>query len=292
MKFWDIFSRITGRFLLRKYFRKLNAFSLEVALKEASGVIDASAMEEIKVFIKSRQTREGGFADRGGKCDLYYTLFGGFVSEALDIKEVFPSLRNYIRETARSGNPEGIYLHCAAILWAKFCGKEPLPVKLREKLIDRLADSATGEAAYATFLNLLTCYYIRHFAGLFRLWKRIRVQMDSGNKPSTVWAAGVVVAHLRGLPTDEMVSRLLEFRRQDGSFSATLKAPRGDLLSTAVALYALKFAGHDLTLIKPACLAYVDALYCDGGFCAAPTEEIPDVEYTFYGLLALGSLNH
>lgn len=292
MKFWDIFSEISGRFLFRKYFKKPDNFSLEVALKESSGIIDDSVTEEIRMFVKSQQTREGGFADRGGKCDLYYTLFGGFVSEALDIKEVFPSLRNYICEISRSGTPESVYLHCAAILWAKFCGKEPLPVKLREKLFDGLADIAAGEAAYSTFLNLLTCYYTRQFAGLFRLWKIINNQMAAAEVPCPVMAAGLVVAHLRGRPTGELVNRLLAFHRRDGSFSATLKAPAGDLLSTAVALYALKFADHDLSLIKPASLSYVDSLYCDGGFCAAPAEEIPDVEYTFYGLLALGSLNH
>lgn len=292
MKFWDIFSGITGRILFRKYFRKWDGFSLEVALKEASRIIDGSITEEIRIFIKSQQTRDGGFADRGGKGDLYYSLFGGFVSEALDVKEIFPSLRNYIRESSLSGTPEGVYLHCAAILWAKFNGKEPLPDKVRKKFIAGLADSAKGEVAYATFLNLLTCYYTRHYAGLFRVWKGIRGQMASGEVPSSVLAAALVVAHLRGLPTGTQVSRLLKFQRNDGSFSATMKAPAGDLLSSAVALYALKFAGHDFTLIKPACLAYVDALYCGGGFCAALTEEIPDVEYTFYGLLALGSLNH
>jgi hypothetical protein len=291
MKFWDIFSGITGRLLFRKYFRKLDDFSLEVALKGASGLIDDAITEEIRIFIKAQQTREGGFADRGGKCDLYYTLFGGFVSEALDVKEVFPALRKYIRETVRSGNPEGIYLHCMVILWTKFCGKDPLPEKVRKEFIAGLADSVAGKAAYDTFLNLLTCYYTRYHTGLFRLWKIIRVQVASEDVPCSVLAAELVVAHLRCLPTGEMVSRLLKFQRKDGSFSASLKVPAGDLLSTAVALYALKFADHDLTLIKPACLAYADALYCCGGFCAALSEENPDMEYTFYGLLALGSLN-
>lgn len=292
MKFWDIFSGITGRLLFRKYFRKMVDFSLEVALKGAPGLIDHTVAEEIRIFIKSQQTREGGFADRGGRCDPYYTLFGGFVSEALDIKEVFPTLRKYIRDTARSGNPEGIYLHCMVILWAKFCGTDPLPEKVRKKFIAGLAETAAGEAAYDTFLNLLSCYYTRYYAGLFRCWKIIRIQMASEDVPCSVLAAGLMTACLRGLPTGTLISRLLKFQRHDGSFSATLKAPAGDLLSTAVALYALKFADHDLTLIKPACLAYVDSLYCGGGFCAALTEEIPDVEYTFYGLLALGSLDH
>jgi hypothetical protein len=64
----------------------------------------------------------------------------------------------------------------------------------------------------------------------------------------------------------------------------------GDLLSTGVALYALRFVKHDLRIMKPECLEYVDSLYANGGFCATVLDPGADVEYTFYGLLALGAL--
>jgi len=77
---------------------------------------------------------------------------------------------------------------------------------------------------------------------------------------------------------------------KNGSFAAVKNAPVGDLLSTGVALYALKVAGADIRKIAPDCLEYIDSLYSDGGFCATILDPDPDVEYTFYGLLALGAL--
>lgn len=77
---------------------------------------------------------------------------------------------------------------------------------------------------------------------------------------------------------------------KNGCFSAYSKTAYGDLLSTGVALYGLRFVESDLSIIKPDCLNYIDSLYSEGGFCATAFDDTPDVEYTFYGLLGLGSL--
>jgi hypothetical protein len=36
---------------------------------------------------------------------------------------------------------------------------------------------------------------------------------------------------------------------------------------------------------------FINGLYVDGGFSAVQADTVTDVEYTFYGLLALGALN-
>jgi hypothetical protein len=77
---------------------------------------------------------------------------------------------------------------------------------------------------------------------------------------------------------------------KNGSFSAFSKTTHGDLLSTGVALYSLRYTDSHLSIIKPDCLTYIDSLYSEGGFCATAFDAGPDVEYTFYGLLGLGSL--
>lgn len=84
----------------------------------------------------------------------------------------------------------------------------------------------------------------------------------------------------------------MSFYREKGGFTALQNTPTEDLLSTAVALYALNYTDSDIRLIKPDCLAYVDSLFHDGGFRSTEPDVEIDIEYTFYGLLALGSLNN
>jgi len=62
------------------------------------------------------------------------------------------------------------------------------------------------------------------------------------------------------------------------------------LLSTAVASFALKTANSDLRLVRPACLKLIEQNYSNGAFLAGNGDKMRDLEYTFYGLLALGVL--
>lgn len=77
--------------------------------------------------------------------------------------------------------------------------------------------------------------------------------------------------------------------RQDetSGFHATDEAPIPDLLSTAVALFTLRLVGaeaHDAT-------NFIHAHWLDnGGFAPTILDDYSDVEYVFYGLLALGSI--
>jgi prenyltransferase beta subunit len=63
------------------------------------------------------------------------------------------------------------------------------------------------------------------------------------------------------------------------------------LLSTATALHALSGLGEGLEPIRERCLDFVDTLWTnDGGFHGHWDDCALDVEYTYYGLLALGHL--
>jgi hypothetical protein len=64
-----------------------------------------------------------------------------------------------------------------------------------------------------------------------------------------------------------------------------------DLLSTAVALHALDGMQVDLTPFKEPCLDFIDSLWSnEGGFHGYWADDVLDIEYTYYGLLALGHL--
>jgi hypothetical protein len=290
MRFWETLSRAIYRFAGTKQLAIFRENSLESVLADSVRMLDPETLEEMKAFLKGQQTASGGFADRGGKCDLYYSLFGLFVSEALGMHEVVPSLKRYIREISQTGQPEGIHWHCAVILYAKLFGVGELPPTLRQRP-KAIGDSDwSRRSSYSLFINLLTFYYTEDYYRLYQTQRELRKIKPEAEMPCPVTAANLVLQHSFGIKTNMLADKLISFYRNDGSFSAVKNAPIGDLLSTGVALYAMKFIRYDLRILKPGCLEYVDSLYDTGGFCATLLDPDRDVEYTFYGLLALGAL--
>jgi hypothetical protein len=253
-------------------------------------MLDPETLEEMKAFVRGQQTASGGFVDRGGKCDLYYSLFGLFVSEALGMHEVVPSLKRYIREVSQTGQLEGIHWHCAVILYAKLFGVAALPPTLRQRPKASGDYDWSRQSSYSLFINLLTFYYSEDYYRLYQAQRELRKIKPEVEMPCPVTAANLVLQHSFGIQTNMLADKLISFYRNDGSFSAVKNAPIGDLLSTGVALYAMKFICYDLRIQKPDCLEFVDSLYSEGGFCATMLDPGTDVEYTFYGLLALGAL--
>lgn len=68
-------------------------------------------------------------------------------------------------------------------------------------------------------------------------------------------------------------------------------APLPDLLSTAVALHALDGLQASFDDKKERILDFIDSLWTNqGGFHGSWEDDDLDVEYTYYGLLALGHL--
>ncbi|MEI7830118.1 MAG: prenyltransferase/squalene oxidase repeat-containing protein [Prolixibacteraceae bacterium] len=290
MRSLETLSKSIFRLAGRKYLRKIRANSLESVLKNSIKLLDQQTIEEIGLFLKSQQTPLGGFSDRGGKCDLYYTLFGYFVAEAIGLQEVIPALKGYVRNIVLSGDLKGVHLNCAIILYVKLFEVETLPANLREKLVSEKRQNEPQQAYYSLFLELLTSYYTEDYFQLYKVQKALKKSSSSSEMPCSVTSAHLIIQASFGKQTDELISALHLFYRKDGSFAAVKHAPIGDLLSTGVALYALKFVGYDHRIMKPDCLNYIDSLYSDGGFCATVLDPGPDVEYTFYGLLALGAL--
>jgi hypothetical protein len=284
MRFLEIFSKSIFSLLAGRSLQKIRINSVETVLARSVSMFDQETLAGMRAFVMSRQTSEGGFADRGGNCDLYYTLFGCYIAEALGVHEVMPSLREYIKETVRRGKLKGIHLKCAVILYAKLFGSGAVPSALRK--------SEKLQASYSDFINLLSYYYTEDYQALFRIQRKLLVSNPDNEMPCSVTAAHLILEDCSGKPVRNLVNRLNEFYRNDGSFAALKRSPCGDLLSTGVALYALRFVNSEIRIIKPDCLYYIDSLYSEGGFCATASDPGSDVEYTFYGLLALGALSY
>jgi phosphoribosyl-ATP pyrophosphohydrolase len=276
MRFWETFSKSIFSLVARESLQKIRENSIETVLAKSVRMIDNETLDEMRSFVISRQTTQGGFADRGEKCDLYYSLFGCYVAEALEVNEVMPKLKEYVKKIVQTNSLNGPHLKCAIILYVKLFGTNKNEIQL---------------TPYSDFLNLLSYYYSENYLALYQTQKKFKKLNTNVEMPCSVTSAHLILQNCIGKPVEELEIRLNEFYRKNGSYAALKRAPAGDLLSTGVALYALKFINSDIRIIKPDCLAYINSLYSDGGFCATVFDPDPDVEYTFYGLLALGALS-
>ena len=97
----------------------------------------------------------------------------------------------------------------------------------------------------------------------------------------------LAMQHQTGTPPDAAAVEWLQQRQDEtGGFHASEQAPIPDLLSTAVALFTLRLIGagfRDAT-------QFVQAHWREeGGFAPTLFDDYSDVEYVFYGLMALGT---
>jgi hypothetical protein len=290
MKLWEKPSGIIFRLFAAPYVQTFKDSSPEKILKQSLKVMDSHAVEGLKKYVKSTQTQSGGFMNKAGKADIYYTLFGHFLAEALELKEMIPSIGSFVETRIRQNNLTGVHLYCAAILSARSGCDKLLLNSLRDRVRQSITDQLNKAPAYGTFLNLLTCYYLQDYKNLYLLRKQLGAFNSHTSLPCPVVAALLVLQRSFNKPVEELKNAVFSFYRGNGGFTATQEAPMPDLLSTAVALYALRFAGADLSRIKPDCLDFADSMYKDGGFGGNVIDRDPDIEYTFYGLLALGAL--
>lgn len=274
----------------RQSVRIFQSASIELVLKKSLQVLDDQSIDNMKTFVKQQQTDKGGFADRAGKCDLYYSLFGCFLAEALEMEEVLLSLKEYVKNVIGNQTVNGVHLHVAAILYIKLFDITTFPIDFKEKVYQDLLLQNKKQEIYTGFMSMLTFYYLEDYYGLYRVGKHLKGISNRTSMPCSVASAQLILQKCFGKPILSMEKLLHSFYRNDGSFNAITGAPTGDLLSTGVALYAFRLANSDIRIIAPDCLRYVDALFTGGGFCATVYDVQPDVEYTFYGLLAVGSL--
>ncbi|MDP4292007.1 MAG: hypothetical protein Q8908_13070, partial [Bacteroidota bacterium] len=173
MRFWEKFSRITFDFISRFSRAQIQVKSIESVLKNAVSLIDPVSLNQLKSYVINLQISEGGFPDRAGKCDVYYSLFGCYVSEALGITETNVALKEYVNKTVRTNTLKGVNLQSAVILYAKLFGPDTFPKQLRESVISDLSQSGNQLPVYSTFLSLLTYYYLKDFKAIHHLIKSI-----------------------------------------------------------------------------------------------------------------------
>jgi prenyltransferase beta subunit len=269
----------------------------------------------VRDYLRSQLTPAGGFADRAGNPDLYYTVFGLEGLFALRADLPVPQVLGYLKSQGAGEQLDFVHLSCLCRCWAGMPKDEhrhiPADAILQKVESFRSADGGyaqePGEAdgtIYGCFLAL-GAYQdlgrdLPNVPGVLNCVNRLRAedggyanQLDVplGLTPSTAAAVTLLRQYQQPIP-DGTGEWLLSRHAADGGFFATPLAPMPDLLSTATALHALAGLHVNLDTVREPCLDFIDTLWTSqGGFHGTWSDDTLDVEYTYYGLLALGHLS-
>jgi prenyltransferase beta subunit len=263
-------------------------------------------------FAAAALNPDGGFRGRDAASDLYYTVFALNILTALETS--FPRDRTvaYLDTFGDGGKLDLVHL-CCLVRCRAHLGLSPEPAR-REAVLAalgryRAAEGGYGPSSTPTTGTAYACFLaagaradleagVPDTEGILRCLDALATPdgaytnergMTVGLTPAT--AAAAILRRAFGADTDPGLGDWLLARvAPDGGFRAMPAAPWGDLLSTATALHALAALGRDAGPARDDCLAFVESMQApDGGFRGAP-DDPPDVEYTWYGLLALGHL--
>ena len=258
-------------------------------IKSGLELLDQQSQREIKQFVMESQNDDGGFVDRGQQPDLYYSLFGFWLASALKIDDTLDRFKTFIhaQRIEALSNPVDRF-SLILIQQGLFSGKQRNP-KLLKQFFRR---NNSINFSYRLFLFLLV-FDARY--GKKRWLKLVARAVLSIYKPpmgapSSMLAALMVARHEAGLKNEKWQRQLLEYFDDRIGFKAFVEMEQGDMLSMGVTLFAFRKIGYDLRLIAPTCIEMIELNYEQGAFLSGDGDQTRDLEYTFYGLLALGSL--
>lgn len=267
------------------------------------------AAERVEAFVRQQVNQDGGFNDRSGRSDLYYTSFGLMTTRALGI---WPDARTAAYVRSMSVTEQLGLVHLASSARAKACLDDAVDLPKSELIaqIESFRIDGGGYAADGSEPTVYACFLaagayqdlglnVPDAKGLLARLQSLRCDdggfanqrsLPMGLTPPTA-AAAVLMCELQPKPPANLADWLLARCCEQGGFFAMPMAPMPDLLSTAVALHALRRLGADVGPIRECCLDFIDSLWSpQGSFLAHAADDALDVEYCFYGLLALGEL--
>jgi prenyltransferase beta subunit len=277
----------------------------------------SESAELVAEFVLSRLNQDGGFADRSGQSDLYYTPFGIECLLALDHEPPASRVSEYLAGFSDPFDLDLVHVASLSRAWAGLASAS-MDESMRRRIAERIESFRADEGGYhqspeaktgtvyGTFLAVhslqdldlptpepesIATIIDRHSTGDGGYAN----ESNSGSATTPTTAAAVLLKHQLGIPIEEASSDWLLSRfGTEGGATAAPDAPIPDLLSTATALHALSAMNASIEPIKEKCLDFTDTLWTNSGSFYGHWAENPgdlDVEYTFYGLLALGHLS-
>lgn len=282
--------------------------SLKRAMLQAAGraprlLGDSAGL--VRDFVRGRQGPDGGFLNRAGRSDLYYTVFGLDALAALGETCDAAALETFLGSFGTGENLDFVHLACLARCRSSLSGKPPGATRaaLAARLLAfRAADGgfaptpgAPHSTAYAWLLAGEALQALADSGGVFsNPWRRMGVALPSPAEmrrslvPSLdgLRTADGAYANERGLPQGsttataaavtllraagagvppEIAPWLLARRHRGGGFVASPQTPLPDLLSTATALHALAALEVPLAPLREPCLDFLDSLWSSEG---------------------------
>ncbi len=279
-------------------------------------------------YLRGRQNADGGFSGRAGGSDLYYT---GFALRGLAVLDALPAevcerAAGFLRGSlAGRASVVDFYSLLYAVLLVQAGGGPDVFADSPPDWPDRVAailesfrapdggyakeGGATAGSTYHTFLVAL-CYELlartpprpEEIVRFVRSRRRddggfveVAPMRRSGTNP-TAAAVGLLQLLPGGGPSDEeresVVAFLAEAPSEEGGLRANGRIPLADLLSTFTGCWTLAQLGALDRIDAAAAAAYARSVEeSGGGFRGGLWDAGQDVEYTFYGLGALGLLS-
>ena len=244
------------------------------------GRMTDEAQDVLRQTVSLMQKPDGLFPGRSGQGDLYYTLFGlclAYVS-GTQIE------RDTCERTLAQADPADL-VHRAALAHSRNLLKlmalprftQNLPLPAPKLVFPDLPDAAFPQgdrfSPYSCFLRNDTAADLSAY--------RLPDGLYSNLKGASEYGVAATAAALCLHPDETTAAALAGLQNPDGTF------PGGDLLSTAVALYALRRTGHAANYDVRGFLG--GCFRPSGLFAAVPSDPSGDLEYTVYGLLAMGA---
>lgn len=272
----------------------------------------------VRGFLRRQQNEDGGFRDRSGRSDLYYTVFGleGLVALQADFNPA--STARFLDQFGTGDGLDLVHLCCLARCratlthWGAPAPGHDWPPAIAARLNTFQArdggyhpvPASPTSTVYASFLVLAARQDLRlpephpdrlrdaigALQGEDGAWANERpVRIGATNAT----AAAVTLLRNLSAPVSRQVGAWLRARfHPQGGFVAVPGAPLPDLLSTATALHALSGLQENISDLRERCLDFIDTLWTnEGAFHGHWDDHHLDAEYAYYGLLALGHLS-
>lgn len=285
---------------------------LFATLQKGKEQLSKEALSGISRFVESQRTEEGAFKDKSGKADLYYTSFGWTLSYLLGLKPDLKKMASYLAKQ----DTEALdlihytaYIRCRMILWLMKTGKAGLLLRTFFSSGSKPLEAFDGlphNDPCSPYTQFIWFSLQEDMGQRIRNKREIIESLLRYHRPergftntregltattNATTAAFTVIGQLTGYGVEfqilEILLNLCGMQKESGGFCATKESPVPDLLSTATSLFLLNNYG----MLPPyPAKDFIEAHWLEcGGFSATLMDSESDVEYTFYGLLALGA---
>ena len=282
------------------------SFKLLNALQRGKRRLSGEAQKKVASFVSSHLAENGGFMDKNGEADLYYTAFGLMLAYILKLN-INTDITEQWLDKQESQLSDLVYgsAHIRSRILCRLLKAGKLSFAVSQlfrtsQTLPAFTDYPHDDiySPYSQFLALS----LREDMGIKTTNRQeiltslsaYRVESGGygnirGSKQATTnatVAALAVKGQLCGYSDNDDIRYLFSSQDESGGFFAGISTPVPDLLSTATALFMLKCYGVASRFDAE---DFIEAHWLpSGGFGATLLDETGDVEYAFYGLLALG----